>query len=446
MMTLQQLAEKADLQYIGNDMTLPPINIDSRMVKSGDLFVAIVGPNFDGHHYVEQAIAQGAAAILVDHQMDITVPQMIASDTTLALRTLAQLWRQQFNVPLIGLTGSCGKTTTKQMLVHIVAELSPALVTQGNYNNAIGLPLTLLGLRPEHRYAVIEMGTNGPGEIPYLANIAKPTVSMITNIRASHLEGLGSLAGIAQEKGAIYDHLDSHGTAIINSDEPFVTDWQARLAGQSVITFACEADADVTAHDLSQTALHSQFVAKTPRGPLIIELPIPGQHQISNALAAIAAAIAADIPTQAIQQGLANMQAVKGRFHPYHLQNGALLIDDTYNASTSAVKSAIEALGQHPGKRLFVMSNMSELGDHAAHYHQAMGRWANEHPLDVFWLYGDENLLQHTLQACTTARYFADKTELAEALRSEITKDSMVIIKGSRANKMEDIIKVIIEE
>ena len=207
MMTLQHLAEKAELQYVGNDIPLPPISVDSRTVKAGDLFVALVGPNFDGHDYVAQAVAQGAVAVLVDREMEVTVPQLIASDTTQALGTLAQHWRQQFNVPVIGLTGSCGKTTTKQMLAHIVAELGPALVTQGNYNNAIGLPLTLLRFRPEHRYAVIEMGTNGPGEIPYLANIAKPTVSMITNIRASHLEGLGSLAGIAQEKGAIYDHL-----------------------------------------------------------------------------------------------------------------------------------------------------------------------------------------------------------------------------------------------
>ena len=446
MMTLQHLAEKAELQYVGNDIPLPPISVDSRTVKAGDLFVALVGPNFDGHDYVAQAVAQGAVAVLVDREMEVTVPQLIASDTTQALGTLAQHWRQQFNVPVIGLTGSCGKTTTKQMLAHIVAELGPALVTQGNYNNAIGLPLTLLRFRPEHRYAVIEMGTNGPGEIPYLANIAKPTVSMITNIRASHLEGLGSLAGIAQEKGAIYDHLARHGSAIINADEPFVEEWLGRLAGQSVITFACDTDADVTAHHLSQTAIHSQFMAKTPIGSLDIELPIPGQHQVSNALAAIAAAIAADIPAQAIQQGLANMQAVKGRFYPCHLPNGALLIDDTYNASASAVKSAIEALGQHAGKRLFVMSNMGELGDHAAHYHQEMGRWANEHALDVFWLYGDKGLLQHTLQTCPAARCFADKTELAEALRPEVTEDTMVIIKGSRANKMEDIIKKIIEE
>lgn len=446
MMTLQQLAETAALQYVGDDMPLPTISIDSRTVKAGDLFVALVGPNFDGHDYVAQAVAQGAVAVLVEREMDVTVPQLIAADTTQALGALAQHWRQQFAVPVIGLTGSCGKTTTKQMLAHIVAELGPALVTQGNYNNAIGLPLTLLRFRPAHRYAVIEMGTNGPGEIPYLANIAKPTVSMITNIRASHLEGLGSLAGIAQEKGAIYDHLASNGTAIINADEPFVAEWQNRLTGQSVITFARDADADVTAHTLSHTAVHSQFVAQTPLGALNIELPIPGQHQVSNALAAIAAAIAADIPAQAIQQGLANMQAVKGRFHPHRLPNGALLIDDTYNASASAVKSAIEALGQHTGKRLFVMSNMGELGDHAEHYHQEMGRWANEQALDVFWLYGDENLLQHTLQTCATARYFADKTELAEALRPEITEDSMVIIKGSRANRMEDIIKAIIEE
>ena len=221
-MSLKQLSEAAGLLYQGADMAVPPISIDTRTLQHGDLFVALVGPNFDSHHFIDAALAKGASAVLVQEAVQVAVPQIIASDTTTALGQLARRWRQQFTLPVIGLTGNCGKTTVKAMVASIMHQACLALVTQGNKNNVSGLPMTLLGLRDEHHCAVIEMGTNAVGEIPYLAGIARPTVALITNVRASHLAGLGSLQGVADEKGAIYDYLAASGSAVINADEPFM--------------------------------------------------------------------------------------------------------------------------------------------------------------------------------------------------------------------------------
>ncbi len=448
MHTLNTLAQAIGGHYCGVDMALPPISIDTRTLTAGDLFVAIQGPNFDGYDYIDRAVAQGAVAIMVQQEMPVDVPQIVVADTTQGFGEMAQAWRQQFAIPVIALTGSCGKTTTKEMLVAILSEVGAVCATSGNQNNQYGVTMTLLRLRAHHDYAVIEMGTNGPGEIDYLAALAQPTLSLITNIRECHLSGLHSLAGISTEKSAIYRHLCSDGVAVLNADESFIADWQALLADDvATYTFSSQqvqnTDVSVVVDQQDATGTQATIQVGTETGN--VYCPLFARHIGDNMAAAVAAASAAQAPMHAIVQGLRQVSTGPGRFYPQVMPRGWTLIDDTYNASPSAVQSAIETLATLPGRRILVMSHLGELGDKLMFYQREMGKWMAAAQLDHVFVYGDAHLLQETLSTCSHAQYFADKDQLVEALRLHLAADVTLLVKGKRSCRMETIIHQLME-
>ncbi len=440
MLSLKELSLKIGAEYRGTDMSLPPFSIDARTLQKGDVFVALRALR-DGHQFVDQAIKAGAAAILVDQPQDVTIPQIIVKDTLKALGQLAHCWRKQFNIPVIGLTGSCGKTTTKEMIATILREQSKTLASEGNYNNAYGVPLTLLNLKPEHQFAVIEMGTNSPGEIAYIAQMVEPTVALITNIGASHLEKLTNFDGVSKEKSELFNFLSPTGIAILHRDEPFMNSWLPKIGDRHRLTYSITQDADVSATEIHYREGGVDFQLHTPIGVQAIKVPMSGQHIASNALAACATTLALGMSLSQIATGLSKMKEVQGRFKQHLLPNNCILIDDSYNASVSAVKNAIETLKQFQGHKVFVMSHLGELGEHTAHYHHEMGKWCKDAGFDAIYFYGIKERLDYALTECPKAHYFSDKAALITQLKKELKPSSMILIKGVHSSGMNEVVE-----
>lgn len=446
MLTLKQLAQEINAQYLGPDkLHFTNVSIDSRHLQEGDLFVALRAKR-DGHDFAKEAVEKGACALLVDHQLDLKIPQIIVPDTLKGLGQLAKLWRRQFNIPIIGLTGSCGKTTTKEMIASILRERGPTLATEINLNNSIGVPLTLLRLRPEHQYAVIEMGTNTPGEIAYAASIAEPTVALITNILAHHLEKLHSIEGVSNEKSDIFTFLTHEGIAIINLDEPFANSWKNKINTEHRVTFGITPAANVYAEHDHCDLDHCEFDIITPIGRQAIYVPQGGKHLIINALAAAACTLAVGATLENIAQGLAKLQPVPGRFRRLQLATDTILIDDTQNASFKSIENAITMLDQYHGKKVIVLTHMAEMGTDTDYYHKELGQLLNKANFHNIFLYGNKDLLLPTLKACPKAQYFANKQELTHALLPLCKEDTLVLVKGARGNKMEEINEALIQE
>ncbi len=456
-LSLKTLIEKLGGTYQGPEIPLPPISIDTRTLQKGDLYVAIQGQHFNGHQFVREALQKGACGVMIDHPMGtmsgISAPrtvEIIVKDTTQALGELAKLWRQQFQIPFIGLTGSCGKTGTKEMAAAILSQVGPTLATKGNLNNHLGLPLMLLGLREFHRFAVLEMGANHPGEIRYLMSLAEPTVALITNIQASHLEGFGSLAGISKEKSEIYRGLPANGLAIVNLDEAFSKDWDAAIGARSRLTFSVnpESKADVSARHVAYTAEGVRFELVTPLGSQDMFIPLLGDHVIPNALAAIAAAMSVGADLSAVAKGLASVKTVKGRMVPYEAEHGIQLIDDTYNASAASVENALKYLSKVPGKKIFVMSHMAEMGPDSDEYHGKMGQWILKYGIDQCFFTGNQQSLKPTLEKVgEKGSFFESQADLIAALRSVLKKQAnegtVVLVKGCRSAKMEGVVEAL---
>lgn len=450
MPTLLQLAEQIDATYLdsnnGEPLEFTGAEIDNRRVQKGDLFVCIKGPKNDGHQYAKEAIQQGAAALLVERSLDLGVPEVIVEDSTRALGQLANVYRAHFKIPVIALTGSCGKTGTKEMIASILNEVGPTLATAGNFNNQFGVPLTLFKLKTKHDFAVIEMGTSGPGEIAYLAQMTRPTVAMITNISDQHVERLGSTDGISAEKSDIFKFLTDDGIAVINGDEKYAVTWNEKIGTHHRVGFSVEGLADLTISNVITDTNGSRFMLHTPIGNQTINVPLLGQHVPANALAAAAAALSVGAQLKDVAAGLSKVKPVKGRLNPYHLNNNITLIDDTYNAGPMAVKSAMQLHGQFEGKRIFVMSNMGELGDKIAHYHGALGQWAIDNDIDHLLLTGQPEFLQFTLDACDQRAELLNTHDLLfERLQTLITPNTTIIVKGSRANHMENIVQKVLD-
>jgi UDP-N-acetylmuramoyl-tripeptide--D-alanyl-D-alanine ligase len=445
MLSLRQLAQRISAEYLGSDLPFQGASIDSRTIQPGEMYIAIRREK-DGHAFIADAIKNGAAAVLVDHDCKLSIPQIIVPDTLKALGQIAHAWREQFQIPIIALTGSCGKTTTKEMIASILRESGPTLATQGNFNNAYGLPLTLLQLKPRHRYAVLEMGTNSPGEIDYIARIAEPTIALITNIGASHLEKLLSYDGVAREKSDIFVHLKPNGIAVVNVAEPYFLSWRDKIDRRHVVTYGDQSPATVRAE---QVHFHDQgvdFHLHTPIGTIAIGIPLPGQHIVKNATAAAAASLSAGASLHEIAAGLAKMQAVPGRFHQIILKNGCIVIDDSYNASVGAVKNALDTLAKFKGRKILVMSNFGELGADAAQYHEQLGEWCRNAGLDQAFFYGDEDALAPVFKTYPEGRYFASKQALNSVLQSELKANTMVLIKGIHSKRMDEIVSQIVKE
>lgn len=449
MLSINKAASGINAKSHGADVTFSSVTTDSRAITSDCLFVALRGERFDGHEFVVQASQQGAAAAMVDQaaaEQHLTewqnIPLLIVKDTRLALGQLAAFWRGQKNVRLTAITGSNGKTTVKEMLAAILREAAgekAVLATEGNLNNDIGMPLTLLKLRDQHKYAVIEMGMNHPGEIEYLTKIARPDVAVINNAGAAHLAGLGSLEEVARAKGEIFSGLVSGGVAVINADDTFAMLWKNLASNHSIIEFGLDHPAQVSSTYQLGT-LDCELKLRTPAGECQVKLPVPGLHNVRNALAAAAAASALGISNEQIAAGLQKFTAVKGRLQRKPGLHGATLIDDTYNANPASVKAAIAVLSSMPGKKILVLGDMGELGTNASELHRELGSAAKQAGLDVLFCHGDMCRVAAE-EFGTNAWFFERIEELLADLENLLAPDVTVLVKGSRFMQMERVIK-----
>lgn len=427
------------------DVSAYGVSINTRTLQKGNIYFALKREK-DGHDYIPEAIKNGASTLVVDHPVQSSVPEIVVPDTLKALGELAHFWRMQFSIPIIALTGSCGKTTTKEMIAAILREKGEVLASEGNFNNAYGLPLMVLRLRAHHRFAIFEMGTNSPGEIAYIADIVRPTVALITNIGASHLEKLSSCEGVSKEKSDIFNALSDTGIAIINQDEPFAPSWQDKIGQRQRVTYSSAHPADVMAAHVHFTKQSVHFDLKTPLGIQAIVVPLMGRHMLINALAAAATTLSVGANLTDIAHGLSTIHPIDGRFKPITLENGCLIIDDAYNASVTAVKNAIDTLSHFKGNRIFVMSNMGELGDQAQHYHEEMGRWCHDAGFDQVFFFGDKTLLHFALTHCPKAQYFEKKSDLIATLKPLRLPHTMILIKGVNANAMDEVVSALTDE
>ncbi|OQP34338.1 UDP-N-acetylmuramoyl-tripeptide--D-alanyl-D-alanine ligase [Pantoea latae] len=440
--SLTTLAEISGGALHGSDLTLNDVTTDTRKVTQGSLFVALVGERFDAHDFAAEAIASGAQALLVSKYLPVSVPQVVVTDTRIAFGKLAAWVRQQAKARVVALTGSSGKTSVKEMTAAILRQCGETLYTAGNLNNDFGVPMTLLRLTPQHQYAVIELGANHQGEIAYTTELTRPESALVNNLAAAHLEGFGSLAGVAKAKGEIFNGLPANGTAILNADSNDWPHWQANLHGKRVWRFSPQAtDSDFAARDIRLSVDGTHFTMQTPAGDIAITLPLPGRHNIANALAAAALALSVDAPLSAIQSGLKNLQAVPGRLFPIRLAEHQLLLDDSYNANVGSMTAAAQVLGEMPGYRVMVVGDMAELGEEAEQCHREVGLAAKAAGVDRVLSVG--LLSAHISESSGVGEHFSNKTALTERLRTLLSehRELTVLIKGSRSAAMEQVVQ-----
>mgnify|MGYP005991156479 CR=1 FL=1 len=416
------------------------VSTDSRVLNKGDLFIALKGPNFDGHRFVEHALNSGCAAALVESKQDVDIAQIVVEDCYKALGQLGAYVKQFVAPKTVAITGSSGKTTVKEMVAAILSRLGTVLATKGNFNNEIGVPLTLLRLEPQHEYAVIELGANHIGEIAYTTGLTKPDVAIINNIAAAHLEGFGDLCGVARAKGEIFEGLGEEGVALYNQDTPYAHKWQWRLEGKNVRKFSCQNPADAYCTNIRMNDQGcTSFTLNTYQGNIDIEVPVPGKHNVCNAVAAASIALEFGATFEDIKQGLADMAPVKGRLNLVKVGDDFTLIDDTYNANVESTKAAVELLASYPGRRVLILGDMAELGADARTYHQEIG----EHALNMKV---DNVLTLGVLSQSTSAvfdengQHFSNRDLLVAHLATLLGDEKQaitVLVKGSRSARME---------
>lgn len=419
------------------------VSSDSRALGQGALFVALRGENFDGHEFIEAAAKQGAIAAIVERPNSVNLPQLQVNDTLAALGQIAALNRQQFVAAggrVVALTGSCGKTSCKEMLSSILRQQAGVLATRGNLNNEIGVPQTLLTIGPEHQLAVIEMGAAKPGDIGYLCQFAAPEVALITNAAPAHLEGFGSVEAVAKTKGEIYEALPQSGTAIINADDRFAAQWRAATtAGRIVSVSLRENSADIYASDIRTNAAGASFVLHAQGQKTQVQLPLLGEAMVMNALLASAAALALGATLTQVVDGLAGVAAVPGRLHAI-AQPWGLLIDDSYNANPASVRAAIDVLRRCEGRRILVLGDMAELGEDSAALHREVGRYAVESGIELLLTCGPYT--KYTTEATVPhGLHFADRAALTTALLNIIEDGDSVLVKGSRSSGMDEVVR-----
>lgn len=445
MMMLSEIAKAVGGTLLSDDVRIQSVDTDSRRIQAGQLFVGIQGERFDGNTFALEALKLGAAAVMISDATQAVSPAVLVTDTRLALGKLANHWRKQLHAPITAITGSNGKTTTKEMLNAILTaalgDSAAVHATQGNLNNDIGMPLTLLKARAQHQQIVLEMGMNHLGEIAYLSNIAQPNVAVINNAGTAHIGELGSRENIAKAKGEIFEGLADNGIAVINADDTFADYWRALNTSRNVITFALQHAADVTA-TFSENEKSSLIKLTTPSGSVSFQLPILGVHNVYNALAASATAVALGIENPFIAQGLANFGGVHGRLEYKQGLNDAMLIDDTYNANPDSMKAAIHVLAHLNTTRIFVMGDMGELGEDAVAMHAAVGAYAREHHVHHFITLGENS--QHASKAFgSAAQHFTEVELLAKHVKTLMKHGVTVLVKGSRFMKMERVVKLL---
>ena len=444
MMSLASAAEALDMPSYDRDVWLSEVSTDSRALNAGALFVALRGPHFDGHQFIADAATHGAAAALVSNAPGAApLPLLRVEDTVVALARLAGWWRGRFRLPLVGVTGSNGKTTIKEMIGRILSHQSRGLVTRGNLNNHIGVPLTLLRLRKPHRFAVVEMGMNRAGEIARLGAIARPTIALISNAQPSHLEGLGTTRAVALAKGEILESTAAAGVAVLNADDPFYPLWREHAAHLRVRSFGLDNAADVRAR---WQPCAGGSVVSIDTGAQVIEarLALPGSHNARNAAAAAAAALVAGASPDAVRHGLEHTSAVAGRLSTRRGGGGGLILDDSYNANPLSVRAGLEVLAAYRGLRVAVLGDMAELGGDAPRLHRETGAQARRLGIDALFVLG--RLSVETARGFGPgARHFEDHAALLEALRPLDREHTVFLVKGSRSLRMETIVEGLAE-
>jgi UDP-N-acetylmuramoyl-tripeptide--D-alanyl-D-alanine ligase len=433
---LEELAAALGLPRPQQNPVVTTVQCDSRKVENGSLFAALPGSHTDGHVFAGSAVERGAVALLVSRRVEIDVPQLVVDDVLQALGRIALLLRQRLQPVVVAITGSNGKTTVKEMLASILRRQHQVLATEGNYNNELGVPLTLFRLQPEHRYAVLEMGASKAGDIAYLCSIARPDVGVVTNVGPAHLQGFGSERGVAQAKGEIYAALPATGCAILNGDQPWCSLWRKINTAGRILTFGCGSAHDVWLEDGRHPRLH------TPLGDFPPQLALPGQHNLVNAAAAAAAAVALGVALDQIQRGLEAVQPVPGRLNLIHAAAGWTVIDDTYNANPASLYSALQVLSGMQGAAWLVLGDMKELGRDSRKLHAEVGDAARA--LGVSRMFTIGEMAAVTADAFGAgARHFTSLAALVGALRSELRPGVNCLVKGSRSMGMERVVQVI---
>jgi len=446
MMNLQQSLDWLPAARLVGDgaLAIARVHTDSRSLQPGDLFVALRGEHFDAHDFLPQAGAQGAVAAIAERGLDAAgLPGLEVPDSRLALGQLAAGWRSQFNLPLIAVTGSNGKTTVTQMIAAILRAWKPdaAFATEGNLNNDIGVPLTLLRLRAAHDIGVVELGMNHPGEIAYLADLARPTVALVNNAQREHLEFMQTVQAVAEENGSVLSALPVDSVAVFPADDDFTPLWRTLSSSRRTLTFALSGAADVTAQ-AQWNGQGWQVAAHTPAGPLDFSLNIAGRHNVKNSLAATACALAAGVPLAAIAAGLSSFAPVKGRSRAVSLTldgRTVTLIDDTYNANPDSMRAAIDVLAELPGPRLLVIGDMGEVGDQGPQFHAEAGRYAAAAGIERLCTLGEQS--RAAADAFGPARHFDDMAQLLAAVALELPQLASLLVKGSRFMKMERVVQ-----
>ncbi|HEY6452077.1 MAG TPA: UDP-N-acetylmuramoyl-tripeptide--D-alanyl-D-alanine ligase [Steroidobacteraceae bacterium] len=444
--TLARFAAACHGRLAGADREFDEIAIDTRKLTPGNLFAALHGEHADGHSFLTAAVAAGAAGAVVLRPMEAPLSQIIVSNVEQALAAAARAARAQFTGPVIGVAGSNGKTTVKEMLASILAQLGPCLATRGNLNNHLGVPMTLLRLDASHRSAVIEMGANRRGDVEQLVQIARPGIGLITNAGAEHLEGFGSLEGAARAEGEMVSALPASAIAVINGDDAFASLWRASTVAR-VCTFGLRHEADFRAEELRLEAgaqgFCTRFRLRAPGGTVPVTLALAGRHNVVNALAAAAAAVGAGASLAQVAEGLGQMRAVRGRLQFRRTRHGAWLIDDSYNANPSSVRAALEVLAALPGRRWLVLGDMAELGQAAEISHREIGELARALGVERLYTYGTLAAFAAEVFGAGAERYL-DASELVRALDATLGADVRVLIKGSRVNRLERVVEALL--
>ncbi|MDF1683543.1 MAG: UDP-N-acetylmuramoyl-tripeptide--D-alanyl-D-alanine ligase [Legionellaceae bacterium] len=442
-MNLREIAISLDLTVSENmpgDVVITGVSIDTRTLEAGNLFVALRGTRVDGQQFIPEAIKRGASAVLCSElSPECNIPQLVYPDLEKALGLIATAYRASLSCPVVALTGSNGKTTVKEMLASILPK--PAFATPGNWNNHLGVPLSIMKLNKTHRYAVLELGANHAGEIAYTSAMAKPHVTLINNISGAHIEGFGSIEGIAKAKGEIHQNLLPGGTAVINADDDYAHYWDDVLANKKILRFsATQHDVDIYAKDIELNHTDGpRFKLVTPAGDMTIILKVPGMHHVLNALAAASCAYALHIALDKIAEGLAQFSGVPGRLTSRAGRHDAMILDDTYNANLSSVLAGIHVLAARKGKRVLVLGDMGELGEHSAAYHQEAGEVARTEGLDKVFTCGTQS--HRAADAFgEQGQHFETQEALLEALLSLLDATTTVLVKGSRSSAMENVV------
>jgi UDP-N-acetylmuramoyl-tripeptide--D-alanyl-D-alanine ligase len=454
-MMLSECAKVLQGQLVGEDIAFESVSINTRSIKPSQLYIAIKGHVFDGHQFIDQAFNAGACAAIVEKSIETSLPHIIVKDTRLALAELAGEWRKSVNkearraLSVIGVTGSNGKTTVKEMLASILAINESVLFTQGNLNNDIGVPITLLALDQQHRYAVIEMGANHANEIAYTSHYVEADVVIITNAGAAHIAGFGSLDGVAKAKGEIVESLKKTGTAIINRDDDYFGYWKSVAGNRNLISFGLNSEADVRAKAIKEKihneAFFTQFELSTNQGLIDITLKLAGRHNVLNALAASAASLALGINLTQIKQGLESMIPVTGRLQSLVSHTGAIIIDDTYNANSASLKVALDVLGNFKSKSWVVLGAFGELGPNSPKMHEEMGLLIKASGVARLMAVGVD--CKNTVEAFGDgATFFENQLDLIRAITQELEGNETVLIKGSRAQHMEAVVAALVDD